>query len=181
MFKVDETVVYPGHGVARIDDVSEKIVAGNIVSFYKLSFLYKDMTVLIPLNSMRASGVRYLSEPTIVRKALATLEEEINIARMCEFSASGWNKRQKEYMMKIQSGKLIDLAKAYRDLMSVSLKKELSFGERGILSTIEELFAQEIITARGMVREEVLRMIKKPFVQSEDPHEMPPPTTQFTL
>ena len=58
MFAVNEKVVYPGHGVALVSQAVEKNVAGHKVLFYELTFLNKDMTILIPVHSLASTGIR---------------------------------------------------------------------------------------------------------------------------
>ena len=61
MFKLSQKVVYPGHGVAEVKEVVEKVVAGNSIKLFKLQFLYKDMTVLVPVNNAPHMDIRALS------------------------------------------------------------------------------------------------------------------------
>ena len=58
---------------------------------------------------------------------------------------------------------MLDVASIYRDLMYISKQKELSFGEKNLLHSIEELMIQEIQVVRGVERESVIRELRKPF------------------
>ena len=163
-FKIKDKVFYPGHGVAVIESIDDKTVAGNVVSLYKLCFLSKEMTILVPVNNVVSIGVRNLSSTVAVDKALNELykQPEQKVGGL-DFTPSGWNKRNKEYQLKIQNGGLIDLAKIYRDLMFVAKHKELSFGERNLLNMTEDLIIQEVVIVKDKSREEVLREIRNPF------------------
>lgn len=166
MFKVNDKVVYPGYGVASIEEVIEKNVAGVAVSFFKLSFVFKDMTILVPLHNLGASGVRYLSGDKEVVEALdELLRTPERKLESLDFTPSGWNKRNKEYNSRIQSGKLLELIKIYRDIMHVARQKELSFGEKTLLNTTEDLIAQELITIRGCERDDIVQALREPFRQ----------------
>jgi len=164
MFKVEEKVVYPGHGVALIEEIIIKTVAGNPIEFFKLQFLYKDMTVLVPVNNAPHMAIRHLSSEAGVKKSLneLLLPPERKLETL-DFTPSGWNKRNKDYQLKIEGGALIDMAKIYRDLMFVAQQKELSFGERTLLQMIEDLIAQEIEIVTNNDRASVLRQIRSPF------------------
>jgi CarD family transcriptional regulator len=164
MFKVEEKVVYPGHGVALIEEIIEKTVAGNSIRFFKLRFLYKDMTVLVPVNNAPHMSIRHLSSDEGVKKSLNELYKPPGRKlETLDFTPSGWNKRNKDYQLKIEGGALIDLAKIYRDLMFVAQQKELSFGERNLLQMTEDLIAQEIEIVTNNDRASVLRQIRSPF------------------
>jgi len=164
MFKINEKVVYPGHGVAVVEEMVEKVVAGNEIRFFKLSFLYKDMTVLVPVNNASHMEIRPLSSQEEAKKALNELYKapERKLENL-DFTPSGWNKRNKDYQLKIQGGALLDLAKIYRDLMFVAKQKDLSFGERNLLQLAEDLLAQEIEIVISCDRNDVLQQIRSPF------------------
>jgi len=164
MFKVNEKVVYPGHGVALIEEVVEKTVAGNKINFFHLRFLYKDMTVLVPVNNAPHVSVRHLSSKVEVKKAFDELGRppERKLENL-DFTPSGWNKRNKDYQMKIEGGSLLDLIKIYRELMFVAKQKELSFGERNLFQMTEDLISQEIEIVTNDTREEVVRLMRSNF------------------
>ena len=164
MFKIQEKVIYPGHGVAQIEEIVEKSVAGNKIKFFKLCFLCKDMTVLVPINNAPHMAIRKLSSKQEVKKALDELlrPPERKLENL-DFTPSGWNKRNKDYQLKIQGGALLDLSKIYRDLMFVAKQKELSFGERNLLQLAEDLLVQEIEIVTTKDRSIVLNQIRSQF------------------
>ena len=164
MFQINDKVIYPGHGVANIESVTEKNVAGTTVKFLKLSFLFKDMTILVPLYNEALIGLRYPSSSDALQETLDELcKKPDKKLESIDFTPSGWNRRNKEYQMRILSGKLIEIAKIYRDLMYISLQKDLSFGERTLLQNIEDLLAQEIQVVKDTTRESVIEDIRSPF------------------
>lgn len=144
MFSVNEKVVYPGHGVARINRIVTKMVVGNEASFYELVFLHKDMTILVPTNNADTIGVRCLSSQKSIDDVVAILTTPARRLNQFEFTASNWNKRNKEYQLKLKTGNLRELCEIYRDLHVIALRKELSFGEKSLLQQIESLLVEEI-------------------------------------
>ncbi len=164
MFKLKENVVYPGHGVAVVAKRVEKEVAGRRINFFELRFICKEMTVLVPVNNVRHVAIRRLSSKGEVKQAFDELYQppERKLENL-DFTPSGWNKRNKEYQLKIQGGRLIDLAKIYRDLMFVAKQKELSFGERNLLQLAEELIAQEVEVVMGEEKSIILSQIRSSF------------------
>lgn len=183
MFHLNDKVVYPGHGVAIIEEMLEKLVAGRKINFFKLNFIYKDMTILIPIiGSDQAAPIRPLCNEQEVTEAFAELHKKPKkVLDSFDFTPSGWNKRNKEYQIKIQRGNLCDIAFIYRDLMHIAKQKELSFGEKSLLHTIEELIVQEVQIIRSEKRETVIQALRKPFQQhsfasSVEPIRSSPPT-----
>lgn len=164
MFNLKDNVVYPGHGVAVISEIVEKTVGGTSIHFIKLDFLYKDMTILVPKYNLDAIGLRHLSSPLQIEDVLNELarKPERKLDGV-DFTPSGWNRRNKDYQTKIQGGVLLEIARIYRDLMYVAQHKELSFGERTLQQTTEELIAQEMQIVQGCDRATVVTMLRSPF------------------
>jgi len=167
MFRLNDKVIYPGQGVAAIEEIIQKAVAGKKINFFKLNFIFKEMTILIPIDGeCSAAGIRPLCCEEDIKRSLQELH--VKPARMLDsfdFTPSSWNRRNKEYQLKIQRGDLFDIASIYRDLMYIAKQKELSFGEKNLLHTIEELMIQEIQVVRNDERESVIKELRKPFQQ----------------
>jgi len=166
-FKVNERVVYPSHGVAAIEDVVEKQVGGVSLQFYKLSFLFKDMTILIPIGNTVQTGVRPLNLPQVIEDALTTYSAAVVQQRFQDgdINPTVWSKRQKDYQARLQSGDFASVLSVYQELMYISQNKELSFGEKTLLQVTEELLAQEIMVVRNLDRSAALELVRAPFKQ----------------
>lgn len=166
-FKINEKLVYPAHGVAVVEDVIEKMVSGRSLAFYKLAFLYKDMTILIPVNNCEQTGVRQLSALVDIDGALAALQERIAKQEFVtvDVSPSGWNKRNKDYQNRVQNGDFAVVLDIYQELMHIAQNKDLSFGEKTLLQTTEELLAQELMVIKAIDRGDALELLRAPFKQ----------------
>ncbi|MBD3273318.1 hypothetical protein GF385_03135 [Candidatus Dependentiae bacterium] len=166
MFNLKDKVVYPGHGVAIIDEVIKKHVGGKEISFFRLDFIYKDMTILLPVNNMSGCGVRFPSDKLQIKKVFDQLYKKPDKKlEYLDFTPSGWNRRNKDYQLKIQSGSITDISYVYRDLMCVAQQKELSFGERKLLMLAEDLLCQEIQVVTSQTQSSVLDQLHAPFKQ----------------
>lgn len=166
MFKLHDHVIYPAHGVALVDEISDKKVGDNSIQFLTLNFVFKDMTILVPTYNVATIGIRYPSSECDVNTAIHELSKKPDkILDSIDFTPSGWNRRHKDYQLKIQVGKLIEVAKIYRDLMYIAQQKDLSFGERVVLQTTEELIAQEIQIVKKKEREAIVQVLRNPFKQ----------------
>lgn len=159
-FSVNDRVVYPGHGVARINRIVEKNVGKESVHFFELKFLHKEMTVLVPTTNLPAVGIRPLSSPTLVHKLFRVLAQPAREIPFYELTASNWNKRNKEYQTKIGRGDLIELSEIYRDLKNIARQKELSFGEKNLLQQTETLLAEEISVVSRVEEDKALNLLR---------------------
>ncbi|MCF7800183.1 hypothetical protein K9L05_02105 [Candidatus Babeliales bacterium] len=166
MFNLADEIFYPGHGVALIEELSLKNISDIQITFFKLKFLYKDMTIWVPISNIQNLGIRFLTNKDEIDNHIKALYNSTNkILHFVDFTPSGWNKRHKEYQLKIQRGKFADLINIYKDLMLISQQKDLSFGERGILQTVEELLSQEIQSVTGKDKDFILSELHAPFKQ----------------
>ena len=61
-----------------------------------------------------------------------------------------WNRRYREYMEKIKTGSVFEIAEVMRDLSVLRATKDLSFGERKMLETARGLLIKELALAKGV-------------------------------
>ncbi len=160
MFCLNEKVVYPGHGVARINRLVKKQISDQEVTFYELTFLSKEVTVLVPTNNIELIGLRALSALNEIQDAFDSLKLSIKKSAKCELSATNWNKRNKEYQIKLRSGSLLDLLEIYKDLRYLSSYKELSFGEKNLLQQTETLLIEEISLVESTSYEKTVERLR---------------------
>lgn len=160
MFCLNEKVVYPGHGVAKVNRIVTKIVTGKEATFYELTFLNKDVTVLVPTNNAESVGIRPLSSIEHIKDVFKILTAPARRINQYEFTASNWNKRHKEYQFKLRKGNLQDLSEIYRDLRYIATQKELSFGEKNMLHQIEALLVEEISLVQQLGQEKTIEHLR---------------------
>jgi len=162
MFALNEKVVYPGHGVAKISCIVEKLVGGSTAKFFELIFYNKNMTILVPICSLESVGIRKLSSVEKINSALKILSEPSKVG--CDNNSINWNKRNKEYQLKLGSGSIDEMCKIYRDLKIISSKKELSFGEKNLLSRTELLLSEEIAFASNVEEAKTVEKLRSLFM-----------------
>jgi CarD family transcriptional regulator len=150
MFKTGDLAVYPAHGVGRIESIETKSIGGKKQDFYIMRILENDMKIMIPINNAEAVGLRQLigsDDVPRVYEILKTREVSVN--------GGTWNRRYREYMEKIKTGSIYELAEVLRDLTVLKGDKELSFGERKMLDTARTLLLKELSIVRSISEEEV--------------------------
>ena len=160
MFCLNEKVVYPGHGVAKINRIITKLISGCEATFYELLFINKDMMILVPTANADGVGLRPLSSHELVQDVFVTLTAPAQRINHAEFTGSSWNKRNKEYQIKLKTGDLRELSEIYRDLHFISTHKELSFGEKHLLQQIESLLVEEIALVEQLGEEKTMEHLR---------------------
>ena len=158
MFEVGDKAVYPGHGVGIIEAIETKEILGKNQIFYILRILDNEMTIMIPRDNVEAVRLRGVIRKFEVPKVIHILKD-----RDVTIDNQTWNRRYREYMEKINTGSIYEIAEVLRDLHLLKAEKELSFGERKIMDTAKNLLVKELAIARDVKESDVLREIKTIF------------------
>ena len=143
-FGVGDKVVYPDHGVAEVTGLEKREISGTALEFYVLKVLENNMKVMVPKHNADSVGLRRLVGSEQVEEVYGVLKH-----RGAKISTATWNRRHREYMEKIKTGSLVEIATVLRDLCILRSDKELSFGERKMLDTARNLLVQELALAKG--------------------------------
>ena len=150
--------VYPAHGVSLIQTIEKQTIGGIDQSFYVMKILDNDMTIMIPTATSANVGLRAIISDDEVTKVIDILKE-----RDVKVTAQTWNRRYRDYMDKIKTGSVFEVAVVLRDLFLLKEDKELSYGERKMLDTAKNLLVKELSLAKQMDQDKVERQIEKIF------------------
>jgi CarD family transcriptional regulator len=168
MFKPGDKAVYPGHGVGEVVGIEHTEVAGQRQSFYVLKMLEKNGgRFLIPINKIGQVGLREIISEDDVKQVYAILKE-----KEVAVDSTTWNRRYREYMEKIKTGSVFEIAEVLRDLYLLKGDKDLSFGERKMLDTARSLLIKELAFAKGVTEQDIENDLKKIFNIPENPPKM---------
>ena len=149
-FNVGDMAVYPAHGVGVIERIEQREISGTMMSFYIIKILDNDMTVMIPTNNLDSVGLRRIIQKSKIAKVLEILKDHDVV-----IDTYTWNRRYREYMEKIKTGSVFEIAGEFRDLNVLKKQKTLSFGERRMLDTARSLLVKELAISRGVKDREI--------------------------
>jgi len=158
MFKIGDLAVYPAHGVGVIEGVENKRISGCFEKFYIMRILENDMIIMIPTKNVESVGLREI----IGQKEVPRLYSILKKKKMSGDNQT-WNRRYREYMEKIKTGSVFEVAEVYRDLLNLKVDKELSFGERKMLDTARNLLVKEISLAKKVKEEQIEKDLDRIF------------------
>jgi CarD family transcriptional regulator len=158
MFNIGDLAVYPAHGVGLVEGIEEKSISGIEHIFYVIRILDNDMKIMIPRKNAEHIGLRRVISGNEVEQVYAILEK-----KDVEFTPQTWNRRYREYMDKIKTGSIFDLAAVLRDLYILQTDKPLSFGEKKMLDTAKGLLVKELSVAKDKKEEEITEEIESIF------------------
>ena len=143
-FKVGDNAVYPGHGVGKILAIDTKEILGTSQTFYSVQMVETGMKIMIPKNNVASVGLRPIISRQEADKVVGILKE-----KDVKIDNQTWNRRFREYMEKIKTGSVYEIAAVLRDLFLLKVDKELSFGERKMLDTARNLLLKELTLAKS--------------------------------
>ena len=153
-FKTNEFVVYPAHGVGQILAIEEQEVAGAKLELFVINFVKDKMTLRVPTAKIASVGMRKLSEPAMVKKALETLKGSARIKRTM------WSRRAQEYEAKINSGDIVAIAEVVRDLYRSEQQPEQSYSERQLYEAALDRLSREISAVQHITETEAVKEIE---------------------
>ena len=157
MLKIGDYAVCPGHGVGRIRDIKKRVCDGTEKPFYIVEVVSNGMTMMVPTDS--EGGIRPLVNDRQVQEVYDLLKNHD-----VEITPSTWNRRYREYMAKIKTGTLKEIAEVMRELFLLKARKKgLSFGEKKMLEQCKNLVAEEISLLGGTEQKSIEEDIESCF------------------
>jgi CarD family transcriptional regulator len=163
-FEVGDLAVYPAHGVGEIQSIESRVVNGEEHKFYIMKVIENGMVIMIPTNNVQSVGLREIIDKKDIPKVYDVMKDRKDSMP----DNQTWNRRYREYMDKIKTGSLYDVAEVFRDLFLLKLTKDLSFGERKLYDTAQVLLVSELSTAKKSDETAIINEIESLFV-SDNP------------
>jgi CarD family transcriptional regulator len=159
-FKANEFVVYPAHGVGQILAIEEQEIAGAKLELFVINFIKDKMTLRVPTAKVANVGMRKLSDPALVKKALETLKGRARVKRTM------WSRRAQEYEAKINSGDIVAIAEVVRDLYRSESQPEQSYSERQLYEAALDRLSREIAVVQHSTETEAVKEIEAQLAKS---------------
>ena len=153
-----DLAVYPAHGVGCIEAIESREINGENLNFYMMKIIENGMVIMIPTSNVKSVGLREVIREKDIPNVYKVMQEDKNGT-----DNQTWNRRYREYMDKIKTGSIYDVATVFRDLFKLKLEKDLSFGERKLLDTAQNLLVQELSTAKDIDEEAMIKEIENLF------------------
>jgi CarD family transcriptional regulator len=159
-FKTNEFVVYPAHGVGQILAIEEQEIAGARLELFVINFMKDKMTLRVPTAKVANVGMRKLSEPALVKRALETLKGRARVKRTM------WSRRAQEYEAKINSGDIVAIAEVVRDLYRSESQPEQSYSERQLYEAALDRLSREIAVVQHVTETEAVKEVEGQLAKS---------------
>ncbi len=155
MYKVGQNVVYPMHGVGKIDAIERKKICGKISKYYVIKILQGNIKIMVPVDKSDEIGLRPVIDKKEVPKVLKILKNKGGKLD------SDWKTRYQSNTDKIKTGSIYEIAEVVRDLYKRNKEKELSLMERKMYENALNQIITEISIAKDIKYEEAEKIINK--------------------
>lgn len=137
VFAAGDHVVYPTHGVGKVDRIAMEEIAGHRLELIHITFEASRMTLRVPVSKARSAGLRKVATPELFEKVMAVLRGKARVKRTM------WSRRAQEYEAKINSGDPLAIAEVVRDLHRNVGQPGQSYSERQIYEAAMDRLAAE--------------------------------------
>ena len=138
VFAEGDHVVYPTHGVGKVERIAIEEIAGHRLELIHITFEENRMTLRVPVAKARSAGLRKLATRKMFDEALSVLRGRARIKRTM------WSRRAQEYEAKINSGDPLAIAEVVRDLHRNAGQPDQSFSERQIYEAAMDRLSAEL-------------------------------------
>ena len=153
-FNVGETVVYPNHGAAVIEDIETRTIKGEEKLYLVLRILgQNDLVVRVPASNLDLVGVRDVVDDEGLENVFEVLRKT-NVEE-----PSNWSRRYKANLEKLHSGNVLKVAEVVRDLWRRERDRGLSAGEKQMLSKARQILVSELALAKKVADDRAEEML----------------------
>jgi CarD family transcriptional regulator len=154
MFEVGMWVVYPSHGVGKLDCIETFEIDGETIEFFVISFPRNKLVLKLPVKKAIEAGLRKVTSKNEIRSIFDVLLQKTKRRRLM------WSKRAQEYESKINSGDPYSIAEVIRELYKGAGDTLQSFSERQIYQHAMERLAREISVVEDIEESEAIKKLE---------------------
>ena len=162
MFNIGDKIVYPMHGAGIIEGIEEKMILGEVRKYFILNTPHSSMKVMIPIDKCADIGVRAIIDEEQVDGLFDVLKSDSTPM------SDNWNKRYRANMDKMKTGDILEVAEVARNLYMADKKKNLSNGEKQMLTNALQIMGSELVLVRNITAKEAEEMICEVILCTEE-------------
>jgi CarD family transcriptional regulator len=157
-FEVGSPIVHPIHGAGVLKEIAKRTIRGKLMSYYVIDFPYSDLgQVMVPVEMAEKVGLRSINNKNNIDEILSFLSESFTEAE--DEESKSFHQRYRDYLDKIQSGDLIQVAKVYRLLCRRSMLKPLGTKDKSLYETARQLLSSEVVFSKNISNDQAEKML----------------------
>ena len=153
-YSTGDTVVHPRHGVGTVKGTSKRGSGKSATTYLEVYFDLKELTIMVPLDSMDEIGIRPPSTPEQAKAILKVLTEDVDVPEV-------WAERNAETVSRVKSTDITEASRVVRDLTRHAQRSEkpLSQAERAMLDECLDTVSLELSHSLGLSQDETKELI----------------------
>src|SRR4051794_27464923 len=141
-FTVGETVVYPNHGAAVIEDIETRQIKGEDKLYLVLRIVAQnDLVVRVPACNLDLVGVRDVVDQAGLERVFEVLRAEHTD------EPTNWSCRDRAIFQKLPAGNAVKVAVVVRGLGRREVDRGLWAVEKGVLGRARQTLVSEVAFA----------------------------------
>ena len=148
MFGVGDKVVYPMYGAGVIEELEHKFIDGAEQTYYVMRIPVGNLKIFVSVKNAESLGIREIMDSESLTKTISEVKEKPIVMD------ENWNKRYRDNMEKIKTGKMSEVVEVYRNLHQRENQRGLSNAEKKVLSTAKQIILSEIILSHNVTKSE---------------------------
>jgi len=157
MYAIGDKIVYPPYGAGVIEDIEEKEMDGQLLTYYALHIPVGNLKILISAAKAPTLGVR----PIYAKgKMLGVIQSMMNDPIVM---SDNWNQRYKDNMELIKSGNLTDVSLVYRNLLLRERERGLSTAEKKMMTSAKQVILSELMLSQEIEKAEAEVILDETF------------------
>lgn len=151
VFSIGERVVYPMYGAGVIEDIEDKVIDGETMTYYVLRIPVGDLKIMVSTAKAEKNGIRGVRSADEVK----SIVKEAGTIKMSD----NWSLRYKENMATLKTGDLFKIMEVFKTLILRERVKSLSSVEKKLLGTAKQIILSEIILSQNVDKPEAEHLL----------------------
>lgn len=152
-FKIGGSVVHPAHGVGLVTEIKDMVISGRRNRYYIIEFPLNELDrVMIPVENAENLGLRLIADKKTIKECLRIIADS-ETKYLTELESESFHKRHKEYVDRVQSGDVCEVAKVFKALYERSRDRDLGLKEKFLMERAEKMIVGEIMYARDITQD----------------------------
>ena len=153
-FKVNDEIVYSGHGVGVIKKKEHKEIFGKMQDFYTVQIMGNKMKIFIPSEALNRLGVRKIHTSKEIEAIIKNL-------KVSKIQRTEWKTQYNKHLENLKTGEFEKLCQTLGQLSQLRPSQQLSYGERRMQEFAREQLANEISLASKLQYSDALEYVKE--------------------
>lgn len=155
LFQIGDKIVYPMHGAGIIEAIEEKEILGTSRQYCVIRILSKDMQVMLPMDQLQKSGIRYIVDKGTLNDILLEFQNGESDPSL------SWKQRYTMNMEKMKNGNLQDSAEVVRDLLRRNKERALNASEKQMLDNARKMMISEVALVQDVSEHQATELLQE--------------------